>query len=269
MTVPAHVEEIALTALDGVRLDARLHRPSTREPLGVVVQAHGITADMDEGGMFARLADQLTDAGFVVLRFSFRGHGRSGGSSRGVTIAGELLDLQAALDYVTARRFGEMSIVAASFGAVATAQLLHHVEGQLRGLVLWNPVLDLRRTFLEPELPWGKENFGPEPLRALETRGFLTVDDDFELGKVLFDEFRCWDPRAAFVASSVPALVVHGDRDTAVSYEIALDAAAARGNCDVHTVVGSDHGFDSREREDEAIGVTVDWLARQYAVRRS
>ena len=33
-----------------------------------------------------------------------------------------------------------------------------------------------------------------------------------------------------------------------------------------HTVAGSDHGFGSREREDEdeAIAVTVSWLSRQY-----
>lgn len=34
--------------------------------------------------------------------------------------------------------------------------------------------------------------------------------------------------------------------------------------CEFHTVVGSDHGVDSREREDEAIAVTVSWLSRQY-----
>jgi uncharacterized protein len=29
-------------------------------------------------------------------------------------------------------------------------------------------------------------------------------------------------------------------------------------------VAGSDHGFDSREREDEAIEATVGWLVRQH-----
>ena len=47
---------------------------------------------MDEGGMFVRLADRLAAEGFTVLRFSFRGRGKSAGSPRGVTIAGELLD---------------------------------------------------------------------------------------------------------------------------------------------------------------------------------
>ena len=36
----------------------------------------------------------LAEAGLEVLRFSFRGHGSSAGTSRGATIAGEMLDLQ-------------------------------------------------------------------------------------------------------------------------------------------------------------------------------
>jgi alpha-beta hydrolase superfamily lysophospholipase len=45
---------------------------------------------MDEGGMFGRLADALAAAGLTALRFSFRGHGRSGGTPQGVTVAGEI-----------------------------------------------------------------------------------------------------------------------------------------------------------------------------------
>lgn len=62
--------------------------------------------------------------------------------------------------------------------------------------------------------------------------------------------------------------MVHGDKDTYVSYEIAKQAAAERPSsgrpANFHTVVGSDHGFDSRQREDEAIAVTVDWLQQQH-----
>ena len=48
-------------------------------------------------------------------------------------------------------------------------------------------------------------------------------------------------------------------------YDIARQAALTREACDFHTIKGSDHGFDSRGREDEAIAVTVDWLLRRYA----
>ena len=255
---------IELTSVDGIALDAVLHHPDADlEPLGTVIQAHGITVDMDEGGMYVRLADRLARSGLAVLRFSFRGHGRSGGSQRGVTIAGEMLDLQAAVDHVNDLE-GPLSIVAASFAAVSTALSLRYLDSRLRGLVLWCPVLDLRRTFMEPELPWGVENFGPMGQERLHRDGFLLVDQEFELGRVLFEEMNHYQPVAAFTGSKTPALVIHGDQDTYVSYDIARDAAAARADTEFHTVVGSGHGFDSREREDEAIDATVDWLVRAH-----
>ena len=225
-----------------------------------MIQVHGINANMTEGGMFVRLAERLAEAGFNVLRFSFRGHGGSGGTQRGATIAGELLDLQAAVEYAVERFPGRLSIVASSFGAVSTSLSLPWLGDRLDRLALWNPVLDLQRTFVDPELPWGKENFSPDQQKLLSTQGFLMLDGEFEVGRVLFEEFHHYRPLDYLLASTVPALVVHGDRDSAVSYDIARQAAAARPATDFHTVRGSDHGFDTREREDEAVAVTLEWL---------
>lgn len=254
----------AIRTADGLVLDAALHIPAGHRLRGVVVQAHGINADMDEGGMFRRLAEGMTEEGFGVLRFSFRGHGHSDGGQRGATIAGEVLDLQAALD--TAREgFGApLSVVAASFGAVPTCLSLPYLEPALHSLVLWNPVLDLHRTFVEPSLPWAVENFGPAQQALLPSQGFFSVEGTFEVGRVMFEEMRQYRPIDDFVGSRVPALVVHGDRDSAVPYDIARAAADARGNCDFHTVQGSDHGFDGREHEDEAITATISWLTERH-----
>ncbi|MCA1702042.1 MAG: alpha/beta fold hydrolase [Actinobacteria bacterium] len=254
----------ALRAADGVVLDAALHLPVGAHPRGAVVQAHGINADMDEGGMFRRLADSLTDEGFGVLRFSFRGHGRSDGAQQGATIAGEILDLQAAVDAAREGFRAPLSVVAASFGAVATCLSLPYLQGVLRSLVLWNPVLDLHRTLVEPSLPWAVENFGAVQQALLASQGFFSVESTFEVGRVMFEEMRHYRPIDDFVRSQVPALVVHGNRDSAVPYGIARDAADARGSCDFYTVRGSDHGFDSREHEDEAITATITWLTERY-----
>jgi alpha-beta hydrolase superfamily lysophospholipase len=254
------MQRVELTSIDGVALEYAVHPAASGESLGVVIQLHGINANMTEGGMFVRLADRLASAGFHVLRFSFRGHGGSGGTQRGVTIAGELLDLQASVEYVEARLTGRLSIVAASFGAVSACISLPWLADRLDRLVLWNPVLDLRRTFLSPELPWGRENFGPEQQKLLADHGFLVLDGEFEVGRVMFEEFHHYRPLDFLMAAAVPTLVVHGDRDSAVSYEIAREAAFARPDTDFRTVAGSDHGFDTREREDEAVAVTERWL---------
>nr|WP_232542382.1 alpha/beta fold hydrolase [Nocardia bovistercoris] len=246
---------------DGLRLDIALHPTSFESARGPVLLVHGITVDLDEGGgMFVRLAERLAESGFDVVRFSFRGHGGSEGTQRGVTVAGECLDLEAAVTFTHDRYPGPMSIVAASFGAVSTLSTLSWLTEDLHRLVLWNPVLDLRRTFLEPELSWGVANFGASQQKRLRDSGFLRVDEEFELGRVLFHEFENYDPLDAFQNSTVPTLIVHGDRDTAVSYEIAAEAARTRPATQLHTVTGSDHGFDSPDREAEAIEATVAWL---------
>jgi uncharacterized protein len=254
------MQQVELTSVDGTRLEAALHPARARGQRGAVIQAHGINADMAEGGMFVRLADRLADADFNVLRFCFRGHGGSGGTQRGMTIAGEMLDLQAAVEHVAGRFPGPLSIVASSFGAVSALLSLPWLGQRLDRLALWNPVLDLQRTFVNPELPWGKENYSTDQQKLLFSQGFLVIDDEFEVGRVLFEEFHCYEPLKYLVASTLPALVVHGDRDNAVSYEIARKAAAAKPNTHFHTVRGSDHGFDTREREDEAVAVTAEWL---------
>jgi pimeloyl-ACP methyl ester carboxylesterase len=253
---------LPLAAADGVPLDAVMHRSADRERRGAVILAHGITVDMDEGGMFVRLAECLAAEGFTTLRFSFRGHGKSGGSQRGATIAGEMLDLDAAVGRATQEHDGPLAIVAASYGAVSGTLSLPFLD-QLQSLVLWNPVLDLRHTFLEPELPWGRENFGPRQQEELRRTGVLLVDGTFELGRVMFQEMERYDPRQSFVESRVPALVIHGDRDSYVSYDIARSAGGEQG-ADFHTILGSDHGFDSPAREDEAIRTTVEWLVRRH-----
>ncbi|RKT86374.1 Lysophospholipase, alpha-beta hydrolase superfamily [Saccharopolyspora antimicrobica] len=257
------MQQVELTSIDGMRLDAAWHPARAHGHRGVVVQAHGINANMTEGGMFVRLAERLAEADFNVLRFSFRGHGDSHGTQRGMTIAGEMLDLQAAVEYMVSRFPGPLAIVASSFGAVSTSLSIPWLGDRLNQLALWNPVLDLKRTFVTPELPWGKENFNTEQQNMLATKGFLTLDGEFDVGRVLFEEFHHYDPLKCLTASTIPALVVHGDQDTAISYEIAQQAAAAKPNTEFHTIRGSDHGFDTREREDEAIAVTVGWLVKE------
>jgi len=188
------VKQRGLQAADGVQFDAVLHEPHGRA-ICVVLQLHGIAVDMDEGGMFVRLADGLAVAGFSVLRLSFRGHGRSSGTDRGMTIAGEMLDLQAALDHagqhlVVPSASGAsplpLSVVAASFGAVPLLLSLPLYRRLPRNVVLWNPVLDLARTFVRPELSWGRASFGAQAdlLKLAFNDYFLSIDGLLKDGSI-------------------------------------------------------------------------------------
>ncbi|KAA9150172.1 alpha/beta hydrolase [Amycolatopsis acidicola] len=236
-----------ITTADGLRLESL--RQGSGPP---VVLAHGITADLDEHGLFVRLADRLDEAGFSVLRFSFRGHGRSDGTPGEMTIAGERLDLAAAVGAAG----GPVSIVASSFGAVSTTLSL--AELPVSSVVLWQPVLDLRGTFLRPSLPRARALY--ENKESLRDNGFLDIEGRFELGARLFEEFAELDPPAAFRAAGQPALLIHGDADEHISFDVARDAAR-RPRTDWHPVAGDGHGF--AKYGNEVVDATVRWLTRQ------
>ncbi|OZM70210.1 alpha/beta hydrolase [Amycolatopsis antarctica] len=253
-----------LLAADGIRLDARLHQGA--EGRAAVVLAHGITGDLDELGHFPRLAARLGERGVTVLRFSYRGHGASGGTPRGVTIEGERLDLLAAARYALAVTSGPLFLVASSFGAVSTLLSLPLLGPRLRGLVLWNPVLDLRRTFLEPSLPRGRELYGGAA-ESFARRGFLRIRDGFDVDPALFEEFTRHDPLRALSGWRGPALIVHGDQDRHVPCAVARATADNRPDTVFHVVPGADHGFRPPGHARELIEVTADWLrSREQSV---
>jgi len=257
---------IRLTTADAVSLDAVVEGPPSGLYRGVVILVHGISADLEEDGQFGPLAHELAGQGFVCVRFSFRGHGRSDGEPQQVTIAGEVLDLQAVLGYARATFPGSLSIVAASFGAVSTVLLLSQSEASLASLVLWYPVLDTRRTFLESELPWGLENFEVRR-EAIERDGYLVMNGWFRVGRALYQEFDQHDIVGHLMANPLPTLVVHGDKDSCVSYDLARSMAQERPSTAFVTIRGSEHGFDASGHRNAAIRVTADWLVDHHPIR--
>ena len=252
---------------DGLSLEA-VHHDAGNDASATVLLAHGITRHMDTE-VYVRISDLLAEAGFHAVRFSFRGHGHSEGRPEGVTIAGERLDFESAFEHARTAFDGPYFVLAKSFGAVSTCLSLDALGEHLAGLVLWNPVLDVEGTFLEPTAPWGVRNFTGDKLRELEETGRLKIDGEFAIGRVLYDEFHRYDPGAAFVDSDVPALVVHGDADDIVPYEDARRVAEAA-SADFYTIEGGDHGFVTPGRPPTAPPegfehdvVTIDWLRAQ------
>jgi pimeloyl-ACP methyl ester carboxylesterase len=240
-------KDVTLTTADGLRLDARWHQGGDR----VVVLAHGLTVDLEENGLFEPLAAALVARGLSVLRFSYRGHGGSDGIDTATTVAGERMDLRAAIDWVGR----PVALLGSSFGAVSVSLSLAELGDAVRAVVLWQPVLDLNRTFLEPDLPRGRE------LYRGWAHGPIDIEGRFRLGAALYAELDTIDPRAAFLASPQPALVVHGDADSLVSHEIARDTAQRRPATGWHSVRGAGHGFLEPAAGAEVVHVTAEWLA--------
>lgn len=255
--------ELVIHTHDGLELEAIASRPAN--PHGMLVMAHGITVDLNEGGMFARLAETAHEDGWSTLRFSFRGHGRSSGTQRGVTIAGEVIDLECAIAEALERSVGHgrLVLLGSSFGAVPLGILLPSLlrRDVLDGLCLWNPVLDVAGTFVDGRTPWAAENFNPAAHEKLLTDGYMELDGTFQVGYSLTQEMMTVDARPTYDKAPIRGLVVHGDRDQSVAYEEAARLAEVNSRFDLVTIEGSDHGFSGSDHEDQAIRATTEWLA--------
>ena len=80
------MEDIRLSTVDGFDIAAVLTRADPRD---VVLWMHGITVNKDEYlGFFRDGAQWLASQGITSIRFDFRGHGQSSGSSLDFSIVG-------------------------------------------------------------------------------------------------------------------------------------------------------------------------------------
>ncbi len=158
---------IDLETADGLALEARWDEPEG-QPGGVVVLSHPHPL---QGGtmtvpLLQTITDHLVEAGAAVLRFNFRGVGRSEGGWGGGTA--EIGDLDTAVEHARTRHPGaEMGLAGWSFGAVTTLRWQARTDDASRVAAVAPPV----------RLPAGGEAPAPAAL-APAARLFVVGDRD-------------------------------------------------------------------------------------------
>ncbi len=221
---------------------------------------HGITGSRDEGGLYTLLAAKLARRGVSSLRFDLRAHGRSGGKQEQMTIAGETADVRASVGWLRSQGFVSAGFVAASFGAVSACEYLARGEPDARCLVLLNPVLDLRLTFLEPMCEWARASFNSLGFEHLERHGFLLLDGRFRIGRGLVEEMKRTHPGKRLRDLTIPVLTIHGDADSCVPYTVSRELGMPNPGSSFLTVLGADHGFGRSKERHQVLRATINWL---------
>jgi uncharacterized protein len=228
-TMLAGARDVQLTTSDGLRLGAWYVPARGAAGTFTVLVANGNAGDRS---LRAPLAQALSDQGFGVLLFDYRGYGRNPGSPSEQGLA---RDVRAARQFlidegVTGNRllyYGE------SLGAAVVAELA--TEHPPAGLVLRSPFTDLASV--------GRIHYPFLPVRAL-----------------LKDRF----PVATYVARvGVPITVVYGTEDSIVPPgESRGSVAAARGPTRLVAVEGADHNDPALLNGDVLVQAVVE-LASQ------
>ncbi|MFI9153071.1 alpha/beta hydrolase [Streptomyces sp. NPDC053367] len=198
-----------LRTSDGVAIDSVYDPPSVvydssaSPPVDLVfVVAHGFTGDVDKPHI-RRIAAAFRRYG-AVLTFSFRGHGRSGGTS---TVGDrEVLDLEAAVAH--ARGLGHTRVVTVGFSMGGSVVLRHAA------------LYGAPDAVVSVSAPARWYYRGTAPMRRLHW--LVTRPSGRLVGRYGFRtriHHREWDPVPLSPVEAVPRiapaplLVVHGDRD--------------------------------------------------------
>jgi uncharacterized protein len=264
--------ETGFRSLDGIRLRGTLVVPSVASANPAVL-VHGGGVTRHEGGFFARLASALAEAGVASLRFDFRGHGESEGRQEDLTISGVVNDIRSAVEHLRAEVTStQVNVIGTSFGGGIAAYYAYRYPGQVERLILFNPLLNYKKRFIDDKPYWTDDHIDGEAGRELARDGSLPHSPTFKLGRALLNEVFYIQPHLAIRQVTVPTLIVHGTRDTFVPVDSSRAAVTdMAGVASLVEVEGAQHGFavhddpqyqnpQTREWQEYVIRTVVEWL---------
>jgi uncharacterized protein len=238
----------ALITADGVKLHCRYW--STETARAVVVLAHGFTGSCDNIAV-VRQAQALRGAGFDVLSYDSRGHGRS----EGQCALGDLESYDIAAAVSRAKQTGlDVVLVGASMGAVAAVRYAASGDTELAGVVS----ISAPATWRTPRSAPGALVIG-----LARTRLGRRIAKHHLHVRIAPTWTAPAFPAELVRHIAVPVVIIHGDQDR---YIPTTDAEAIYQACNspnrrLDLVPGMGHAFDHKALP--AVNDALDWLLAQ------
>lgn len=248
---------------DGERIVGVLHLPDglrKGERIAAVAMLHGFTGHKSEAHrLFVHIARALCDAGFIVLRFDFRGSGDSDGDFEDMTVPKEVSDASKAISFLLSLPFTDpqrIGVIGLSMGG-RVAAILASRDKRVRFVVLYSAALGpLRKKFLSG-LKIGD-------LKRLEEGEAVSIGGGWYLKKPFFETLDSPVPLQILDAIKVPVLMIHGDSDSVIPLEDSIKGyEILRGlnrRNELYIVKGGDHTFTEKKHTREVIEKTLNWL---------
>jgi uncharacterized protein len=270
---PAVASDTEFPSLDGLRLRGTLVS-SALPASSAAVLVHGGGMSRDEGGFYTRLAVGLAGVGISSLRFDLRGHGESDGRQEDLTISGIANDIGAAITAAREMTGGrDINLIAASFSGGIAAFFTARHPGQVRRLVLFNPLLNYKKRFIDDKDYWQADYIKAEKAAELTKQGYVPHSPSFKLGRPLLNEVFYVQPHKELGSIITPTLIMHGTGDTFIPVESSRAAITDMGgNAELVEIDGAQHGIavhddpqyldpQTQQWQAFAIETVANWLA--------
>ncbi len=232
--------------------------PEGREKTPCLILGHGFTGDKNER-LLVRISERLLEAGFSSVRFDYAGHGESEGIPEEVTVAQEVNDLKAVLEYVKNDEHidpEKILLGGHSLGGLVALIAASQIPDAIYGLVLISPALTMFHEL-------AKDLTG-ENLRQVLNAGLLDCGG-FQVGRKMIDECSTIDAFSLAGKIHPKALLIHGeeDRDTPPYISVALKGIWGE-NAQLHLVPEADHCFHTAKAVKEVPDEIASYMSKLF-----
>lgn len=227
-------------SVDDEEIAAVMHEPDG-ESCGTIIFAHGFGSDKE--GSYVGRAERAVTAGYVAIRFDFRGNHKSSRSFDEATLTSRIADLRSV---IAEAPVDPVYVYGSSFGGLITIQSLIQGDDRVAACALRAPVTylaimdDIREAIKQDgryeQLPgkWVDERF-LDDLMAYETAGHESAID-------------------------VPMLLIHGAKDEVVPVRFSEEFyEELDGKKQLRIVGGEGHRF-SENADADAVDAALDWF---------
>ena len=223
---------------EGQKISSILHLPGVWSR-ACVIASHGLLSSKDSEKYIA-LGERLSQEGFAMLRFDFRGIGESEGSIEDDTVSRRILDLGSAVDFVKSRPGlgNRIGLVGSSLGGYVSL-IKASLDKEIRAIVTWATPFHLDDL---------KSNKGTEG-HPLPAEAFFK---DLPKHRLL--------PLLPKVSNG---MVIHGEKDELVPVDQVWEIFhGLSGPKEIHIIEGADHRLTDPKHRQRAMELTVEWFEK-------
>lgn len=241
----------------GEMLAGTLHLPE-KKSMCAVIAGHCFTCSRHTG-ILRRICRDLSDVGFMALRFDFSGNGQSQGTFEQATWSKQVFEMEAAMALMKEKGATWIGLAGHSLGAaiaLLTASQNKNVSAACR--IAGRVSTSRNNHFLTSSQK-----------RELEKDGrveFVSRGRSLMLSTDFFEDAASHDLAAATGSLTIPMLVVHGDNDEVIPVSEAHFAKATHPDkVELCIVAGGDHMLSLAEHQQQVGRTVAEWFRHQAA----